>query len=143
MCGFVGESVSLLGRDLRSPMLKSSLVWISLLLLPVDQDVEISVPSPTPCLPACCHASCHDDSGLTSETVSQPQLNGCHGHKSFYSNRNPSKRVHNLLISFNHSNLLHSPPSIGWMSHMKLVSVQLKFSEHSACVQSNIGSLWK
>ena len=27
----------------------------SLLLLPADQDVELSAPSPAPCLPACCH----------------------------------------------------------------------------------------
>jgi hypothetical protein len=34
------------------------------LLLPADQDVEISAPSPAPCLPPCCHASHHDDNGL-------------------------------------------------------------------------------
>jgi hypothetical protein len=46
------------------------------LLLPVDQDVELSAPSPAPCLPADCHASQHDDNGLkkTSETVSRSQL---------------------------------------------------------------------
>ena len=32
----------------------------SLLLLPVDQAVGILAP-PTPCLPACCHASHYDD----------------------------------------------------------------------------------
>ena len=32
-----------------------------LLLLPADQDVELSAPSPAPSLPTCCHASCHDD----------------------------------------------------------------------------------
>jgi hypothetical protein len=36
----------------------------SLPLLPADQDVELSVPSLAPCLPACCHASHHDDNGL-------------------------------------------------------------------------------
>jgi hypothetical protein len=35
----------------------------SLLMLPVDQDVELLAPSPEPCLPGCCHASCHDDNG--------------------------------------------------------------------------------
>jgi hypothetical protein len=30
----------------------------------LNQDVELSVPSPVPSLPAYCHASCHDDSGL-------------------------------------------------------------------------------
>jgi hypothetical protein len=34
------------------------------LLLAVDLDVELSAPSPAPCLPAHCHASCHDDNGL-------------------------------------------------------------------------------
>lgn len=34
------------------------------LLLPVDQDVELSAPSPAPCLPACCHVSCYDNNGL-------------------------------------------------------------------------------
>ena len=29
-----------------------------------DQDVELSAPSPTPCLPGCCHVSCHDDNRL-------------------------------------------------------------------------------
>ena len=36
----------------------------SLLLLPADQDVELSAPSPAPCLPACRHVSLHDDNGL-------------------------------------------------------------------------------
>ena len=36
----------------------------SLLLLPVDQDVELSAP-PAPCLPAHCHVSCHGDNGLS------------------------------------------------------------------------------
>ena len=40
---------------------KSSVV---LFLLPTDPDVELSVPPPALCLPACCHASCHDDNGL-------------------------------------------------------------------------------
>ena len=29
----------------------------SLLLLPLDPDVELSAPSPVPCLPVCCYAS--------------------------------------------------------------------------------------
>jgi hypothetical protein len=41
-------------------MLKLGLLWHSL-LLPVDPDVELSAPSLTPCLPAGCHASCHDN----------------------------------------------------------------------------------
>jgi hypothetical protein len=28
-----------------------------------DEDVELSAPSPAPCLPGYCHASCHDDNG--------------------------------------------------------------------------------
>ncbi|CAO2583435.1 hypothetical protein LEMLEM_LOCUS2742 [Lemmus lemmus] len=38
-------------------------VWGSL-LLPADQDVELSAPSPVPGLPAGRHASHHDDNGL-------------------------------------------------------------------------------
>jgi hypothetical protein len=34
------------------------------LLLPLDQDEELSAPSPAPCLCECCHASCHDDDRL-------------------------------------------------------------------------------
>ena len=36
---------------LRSQKLKLDLVWLSLFLLPVNQDVEISAISPTSCLP--------------------------------------------------------------------------------------------
>ena len=63
-CGLVGGSVSLWGRALRYPMLKLHPEWNSFLLMPADQDVELSAPSPAPCLPAHCHASCHDDNGL-------------------------------------------------------------------------------
>lgn len=35
-----------------------------LLLLPVDQDVELFVPSPAPCLSACCHVFHHDNNEL-------------------------------------------------------------------------------
>jgi hypothetical protein len=45
--------------------------------LPSDQDVELPAPSPAPCLPGHCHASCHDDNGLNLQTVSQPQYNEC------------------------------------------------------------------
>ena len=33
-------------------------------LLPVDQDAELSVPSPVTCLPTCYHVSCHEYNGL-------------------------------------------------------------------------------
>jgi hypothetical protein len=46
----------------------------SLLLLLVDQDIELSVPSLAPCLPARHHASCMTIMNLSSETASQPQL---------------------------------------------------------------------
>ena len=39
-------------------------VSLSLFLLPADPDVELSAPSPAPCLSAHYHASCHDDNGL-------------------------------------------------------------------------------
>ena len=37
---------------------------VSLFLLPVDLDVELSATAPAPCLPVYSHASCHDDNGL-------------------------------------------------------------------------------
>jgi hypothetical protein len=57
---------------------------ISLLLLHMDPDGELSDPSPAPYFPVCSHASCHDNR-LPFETVSKPQLNAffhksCHGH---------------------------------------------------------------
>ena len=33
-------------------------------LLPADPDVELSAPSPAPCLPVCHPVSRHDDNGL-------------------------------------------------------------------------------
>jgi hypothetical protein len=45
--------VSLWGQALRSHMLKLGLIWHSLLLTE-DQDVELSAPSPVPCLAARC-----------------------------------------------------------------------------------------
>ena len=33
-------------------------------LLPVDQGIELPVISLEPCLPVCCHATCHTDNGL-------------------------------------------------------------------------------
>jgi hypothetical protein len=35
--------------------------YITLILLLGDQDVELSGPSVTPCLPVLCHASCCDN----------------------------------------------------------------------------------
>jgi hypothetical protein len=37
---------------------------VSLFLIPADPDAEISAPSPTACLPECCHVLCHADNGL-------------------------------------------------------------------------------
>jgi len=36
--------------------------WKTVVLscLPLDKDVELLAP-PAPCLPGCCHASCHDN----------------------------------------------------------------------------------
>jgi hypothetical protein len=46
----------------------------SLLLLPVDWDVELSAP-PAPCLPGCCHVPAKKIMDWTSEPIRQPQLN--------------------------------------------------------------------
>jgi hypothetical protein len=50
-----------------------------------DSDAELLATSAASCLPSCGHAPCHDDNGLTSETVSPRQLNAflcksCCGH---------------------------------------------------------------
>ena len=51
-------------QTLLFPLWKTVSSW-----LPLDQNAELSAPSPASCLPACCCAS--------SETVSQPQLKVC------------------------------------------------------------------
>ena len=33
-------------------------------LMPLDENAGLSAPSSAPCLPAGCHASCHDNNGL-------------------------------------------------------------------------------
>ena len=33
-------------------------------LVPLDEGAELSVTSPVPCLPSCCHASCYHDNEL-------------------------------------------------------------------------------
>ena len=55
--------MALLGGVLRYAQAISS-VKHSLLLLPVDQDVELLASSLAPCLPACRHVSCHEDNEL-------------------------------------------------------------------------------
>ena len=70
----VGGSVPLCRWALKSPMLRFCPVWDDSLFLAAcrkhspsgyqDQDVELSAPSPAPCLLACCHASHHDENGL-------------------------------------------------------------------------------
>lgn len=64
--GLLGGSESLWEWDLRSPMIKVSV--IAHFLLPAGQDIEPSVPSPAPGLPACCH-----DGNVQIETLSHPQ----------------------------------------------------------------------
>lgn len=71
-------------------------VAYSLLLTAWGSNVELSAPSPGPCLPACCHAS-HNDNELSSETVSQHQLKGFlysyHGHSVSSQQKNPKASV--------------------------------------------------
>ena len=55
------EEVSHWGQALRFQLLKPGLVFLSLSLLPVDPDVELSATSPGSCVPECLHASSHDD----------------------------------------------------------------------------------
>jgi hypothetical protein len=69
------------------------------LLLPVDQDVELLAP-PTPCLPAHCHASHHDNSGLNLRTCEPAPIvclyKSCLGHDVSSQQWNP-KRVGNVV----------------------------------------------
>jgi hypothetical protein len=81
ICGFVGRWVSLVGGLWRLRSSKPGPVAHNISPLPVDQDVELSVPPPAPSLPSSCNAFCHDDNG-------QPQWNvflykSCHGHSVF------------------------------------------------------------
>jgi hypothetical protein len=63
-CDLVGGSLSLVeaGFEISYAQATPSVAH-TLLLLPGDQEVEFSA-LPAPCLPAHCHASCHDDNGL-------------------------------------------------------------------------------
>lgn len=47
---------------------------LSLFLLPVGQEVEVSLPSLAPCLPACFHASYPEEMGQTPELQTSPQM---------------------------------------------------------------------
>ena len=53
-----------LGVDFEVFESPSQIQWPSLFLLSVDPDVELSVPSPAPCLPAHRHTFHHDDNEL-------------------------------------------------------------------------------
>ena len=59
--GLVGGSVSL---EVDFEVSKAQARPSGSLSLPVDPGVELSAPSPAPCLPAGHHASHHDDNGL-------------------------------------------------------------------------------
>jgi hypothetical protein len=63
MCGLVGVGVALCVTVEAGFRVSYVQAMPSLLLLPMDQDVERSALSPAPCLPACCHASHHGDNG--------------------------------------------------------------------------------
>ena len=58
------EEVLYLGWALRFQNPMPGPVSLSLFLLPVDQDKELSATSPAPCVPAACPVPCQDDYGL-------------------------------------------------------------------------------
>lgn len=64
-CGLGGVGVALVeaGFEVTCVQGRLSVVHV-LVMLPTDQDVEISVPSPAPCKPAYHHASPPDDNEL-------------------------------------------------------------------------------
>lgn len=92
-CVLVGVGVAFLEEvgywvgALKLQMIKPGPVSLS---HPADPEVEHSASSPASCLPACPHASCHDDNGLNLWTVSQPQLNVAVIMVLAYRNRNPN-----------------------------------------------------
>ena len=67
LCHYSGRLQGLVGLSTAHCRILAS-SWLpighSLLLLHTNQDTELLAPSPTPYLPAHCHASCHDDKGL-------------------------------------------------------------------------------
>ena len=67
-CGLVGGSVSLWGVGFEVSYVQAILnVAHTLLLLTLDENGELSAPSPATCQPACCHASHHDDNELNTQ----------------------------------------------------------------------------
>ena len=96
---------------------------VFLFLLPADLNVELITIFPALCLPGCCHASCHNDNRLNSETVSQHQLNAffyenCCGYRCLHTNRTlfnkfglfkPIFFIH--THTHTHTHLYLSPPS--------------------------------
>lgn len=64
---------------------------VSLSLLPVDPDAQLSATSPMPCLPTRCHVAYHNDNKI-NQTISKPQLNAF-----FYNNRKRTKTETNAL----------------------------------------------
>jgi hypothetical protein len=76
----------------------------SLLLLPLDQNVELLGPSPAPWLPMFHHVSHLEDMDFRSKTASQPQLNdflhkSCHGHGVSPQQWNPKADPIRFLLS--------------------------------------------
>ena len=66
-CGFVGDSVTL-GVDFEVSDAQTSPVSLSLpSSLSDNLSVDLSASSPVPYLPVCCHASRHNNNGLSSE----------------------------------------------------------------------------
>ena len=63
-CDLVGGSVTVGAGFKVSCAQATTSVAYNPLLLPAGHDTELSAPSPTPCLPACCHDPGHGDKGL-------------------------------------------------------------------------------
>ena len=73
-CDFIGGDVLLEGG--RWSLKSSNLASMSLsFLMPVDPDVKFSTTAPAPWLPACLHASHHDNNGLNFWTVNRLRSN--------------------------------------------------------------------
>jgi hypothetical protein len=71
------EEVCQCGAGFEVSDAKVGLVSLSF-LLPVDQNVKLSAPSRAPCLPACCHASHHEDNRLNPENCKPVQIKYFH-----------------------------------------------------------------
>ena len=95
-CGLVWVNELLWGWALRSYVQAPPSVWKTVpFWLPLNQDVELSAPSPPTGLPECCHASHHDDNGVNLWNCKPASIICCYALiiVSLHSNKSLTKTV--------------------------------------------------